>query len=129
MARIARAQGWIKGSEMKVHAQPVTLDELMAYVDGQLDAERRQQVEALIASDPLVAERVAAMRARATAALHAHYDPVLTEQIPLRLLASQRQTGSSLSRIASVAASVLIGLALRQCRYLAVPYPHTGHAG
>lgn len=96
---------------MKVHVQPITLDDLMAYVDGQLDAERRQQVEALIAPDPLVAERVAGMRAQRQA-LHAHYDPVLTEPIPLRLLASRRQTGSSLSRVASIAASVLIGLAL-----------------
>jgi len=96
---------------MKSHAQPVTLDELMAYADGQLDAERRQQVEALIASDPLVAERVAGMRAQRQA-LHAHYDPVLTEPIPLRLLASRRQTGAAWPRVASIAASVLIGLVL-----------------
>ena len=95
---------------MKAHAQPVTLDDLMAYVDGQLDAQRRQQVEVLIASDPLAAERVAGMRAQRQA-LHARYDPVLTEPIPVRLLA-RPQTGSAWTRGASIAASVLIGLAL-----------------
>lgn len=94
---------------MKAHAQPITLDDLMACVDGQLDAERRPQVEALIASDPLTAERVAGMRAQRQA-LRAHYDPVLTEPIPLRLLASRRRTDSSLTRVASIAAWVTIGL-------------------
>lgn len=94
---------------MKPHIQPVTLDDLMAYVDGQLDAQRCQQVEALIASDALVAERVAGMRAQRQA-LRAHYDPVLTEPIPMRLLASRRQTTSAPVRMASIAAALLIGL-------------------
>ncbi len=107
---------------MKAHVQPVTLDDLMAYVDGQLDAQRCPQVEALIASDPLVAERVAAMRAQRQA-LHAHYDPVLTEPIPVRLLA-RPQTGSAWTRGASIAASALIGLALGS----AGTWQYLGHA-
>ena len=94
---------------MKAHAQPITLDDLMAYVDGQLDAERRRQVEALIASDPLTAERIAGMRTQRQA-LRAHYDPVLSEPIPLRLLTVRRQTRSAWTQVASVAAWVAIGL-------------------
>ncbi|MHB1175000.1 MAG: anti-sigma factor family protein [Sulfuriferula sp.] len=96
---------------MKANIQPVTLDDLMAYVDGQLDAQRSKQVEALVASDPQAAERVTGMRAQRQA-LRAHYDPVLTEPIPLRLLASRRHPNASSSRLAGIAASVLIGLAL-----------------
>lgn len=96
---------------MKAHIQPVTLDDLMAYVDGQLDAQRSKQVEALVASDPQAAERVAEMRAQRQA-LRAHYDPVLTEPIPLRLLAPRRHPHASSSRLTGIAASVLIGLAL-----------------
>ncbi|MEO6147269.1 MAG: anti-sigma factor [Sulfuriferula sp.] len=96
---------------MKAHAQPVTLDDLMAYVDGQLDTQRCRQIEALVASDPQIAERVAEMRAQRQA-LRTHYDPVLNEPIPLRLLASHRYSNASSIKMASIAASVLIGLAL-----------------
>jgi hypothetical protein len=57
---------------------------LMAYVDGELDAPAREQVEIALAADPEAARRVAAQRAlRST--LRAAFDPVLDEPVPARL--------------------------------------------
>ena len=63
---------------------PVTEDELHAYVDGELPAERRSDVEAWLASHPEDAERVQSWRAMAEA-LHARYDQVVNEPVPQRL--------------------------------------------
>src|SRR5947209_6947356 len=52
---------------------PVTEDELHAYVDNELPAERRSDVEAWLASYPDDAARVQSWRAMAEA-LHARYD-------------------------------------------------------
>jgi anti-sigma factor RsiW len=63
---------------------PVTEDELHAYVDNELPAERRGDVEAWLAAHPEDAERVASWRAMADA-LHARYDAVANEPVPKRL--------------------------------------------
>ena len=63
---------------------PVTEDELHAYVDNELPAERRRDVEAWLAGHPDDAERVRAWRAMAEA-LHARYDSVADEAVPKRL--------------------------------------------
>src|SRR5258708_38654133 len=63
---------------------PVTEDELHAYVDNELPAERRGDVEAWLATHPDDAERVRSGRAMADA-LHARYDAVADEPIPRRL--------------------------------------------
>src|SRR5690349_3892875 len=63
---------------------PVTEDELHAYVDNELPAERRADVEAWLAAHPDDAERVQSWRAMA-ALLHARYDAVADEAIPQRL--------------------------------------------
>lgn len=63
---------------------PVTEDELHAYVDGELPAERRTDVEAWLASHPEDAERVLSWRAMAEM-LHARYDSVAQEPVPARL--------------------------------------------
>ncbi|MBN9004376.1 MAG: anti-sigma factor [Rhizobiales bacterium] len=63
---------------------PVTEDELHAYVDNELPAERRSDVEAWLATHPYDDERVQAWRAMADA-LHARYDRVADEAIPRRL--------------------------------------------
>jgi anti-sigma factor RsiW len=63
---------------------PVTEDELHAYVDNELPAERRGDVEAWLAGHPDDAERVQSWRAMAEA-LHARYDAVADEPIPKRL--------------------------------------------
>lgn len=63
---------------------PVTEDELHAYVDNELPAERRGDVEAWLAARPEDAARVQSWRAMAEM-LHARYDSVLDEPVPQRL--------------------------------------------
>ena len=63
---------------------PVTEDELHAYVDNELPAERRGDVEAWLATHPDDAERVQSWRAMAEA-LHARYDSIVDEAVPKRL--------------------------------------------
>jgi anti-sigma factor RsiW len=58
--------------------------QLHAYVDGQLDAAGRAEVEAHLATDPEAARRVADYR-RLTQALHGAFDPVLDAPVPGRL--------------------------------------------
>src|ERR1700726_3935896 len=63
---------------------PVTEDELHAYVDNELPAERRGDVDAWLAAHPDDAERVQSWRAMAES-LHARYDSVADEAVPKRL--------------------------------------------
>ena len=63
---------------------PVTEDELHAYVDNELPAERCGDVEAWLATHPDCAERVRAWREMAEA-LHARYDHIAYESVPKRL--------------------------------------------
>ena len=60
--------------------------DLMAYADGELGANDAARVEAAIAADPALAERLAAER-RLRAALRDHLDPVVREPIPDELTA------------------------------------------
>src|SRR5712672_2137379 len=62
----------------------ITEDELHAYVDNELPAERRSDVEAWLAAHPDDAERVQSWRAMAET-LHARYDAVADEPVPKRL--------------------------------------------
>jgi anti-sigma factor RsiW len=62
----------------------VTEDELHAYVDNELPAERRGDVEAWLTAHPEDAERVQSWRAMAEA-LHSRYDFVADEAVPKRL--------------------------------------------
>src|SRR3954470_19221417 len=63
---------------------PVTEDELHAYVDNELPAERRGDVEAWLALHPDDDARVQSWRTMAEA-LHARYDSVIDEAVPKRL--------------------------------------------
>jgi anti-sigma factor RsiW len=63
---------------------PVTEDELHAYVDNELPAERRSDVEAWLAAHPDDSARVQSWRTMAEA-LHARYDSVADEAVPKRL--------------------------------------------
>jgi anti-sigma factor RsiW len=63
---------------------PVTEDELHAYVDNELPAERRGDVEAWLATHSGDAERVQSWRSMAEM-LHARYDAVANEPVPKRL--------------------------------------------
>jgi anti-sigma factor RsiW len=62
---------------------PVTEDELHAYIDGEIPADRRQAVEAWLASHPDDAARVAAWRAQADA-IRTRYGAVAGEQVSPR---------------------------------------------
>ena len=63
---------------------PVTEDELHAYVDGEVSAERRAAIEAWLATHPEDAARVAQWRQQAEA-IRARYGVIATERIPARL--------------------------------------------
>jgi anti-sigma factor RsiW len=62
----------------------ITEDELHAYVDNELPAERRGDVETWLAAHPDDAARVRSWREMAEA-LHARYDSVADEAVPKRL--------------------------------------------
>lgn len=62
---------------------------LSAYVDGELDAATRAVLEAAMATEPQLAERIARQRALRERVREA-FAPVLTEPLPDRLLASVR---------------------------------------
>jgi anti-sigma factor RsiW len=63
---------------------PVTEDELHAYIDNELPAERRGDVEAWLSTRADDAERVQSWRAMAEM-LHARYDSIADEAVPKRL--------------------------------------------
>src|SRR5262245_40514552 len=63
---------------------PVTDDELHAYVDGELPAERRPTVEAWLAAHPDDAARVAAWQAQADL-IRSRYGVVVQQPVPQRL--------------------------------------------
>ena len=91
---------------------PITEDELHAYVDGELPAERRADVEAWLASHPEDAERVHSWR-RMAELLHERYDSVVNEPVPRRLeierLAQRPRRWFMGAAAASLAAFVLGG--------------------
>lgn len=66
--------------------QRVDESQLMAYVDGELDAAGVAEMERAIAADPALERRVQLLR-DTTAALHAAFNPTLNEPVPERLLA------------------------------------------
>jgi hypothetical protein len=91
---------------------------LMAYADGELDAETRRAVEAEMAADPQVAqevERHRAMRAEVSGA----FAGVLDERVPDRLLHAAKKSATNTGQPrrqwswpewTSIAASLLIGI-------------------
>lgn len=99
--------------------QPVTDADLHAYVDSQLPAERRADVEAWLAADAGLAMRMQAYQAQKQA-LREMFDPVLDEPVPERLTklaaAPARKTGPRASRFLSpwslqrIAASLMIAI-------------------
>ena len=67
-------------------ARPVTQEDLHAYLDDELDAERRGEVEARLREDAGAAALVRAF-AEQRDLLRAAFDPVAEEVVPPRLLA------------------------------------------
>src|SRR5215510_1784824 len=85
---------------------PVTPDELHAYVDGEIPADRRGAVEAWLANHPEDAARVAAWQAQAEA-VRARYGAVASEPVPARLNLDKLARGARPWRgIAAAAAGV-----------------------
>ena len=96
---------------------PVTEDELHAYVDNELPAERRGDVEAWLAAHPDDAERVQSWRAMAEA-LHARYDSVADEAVPKRL-EIERLVRQPRKWMYGAIAATLVGVRRRRRRRLA----------
>ena len=82
---------------------PVTEDELHAYVDGELPADRRGAVEAWLASHPEDAARVAAWRAQADA-IRARYSAVASEPVSARFDLDRLARGARSWRAVAAAA-------------------------
>ena len=85
---------------------PVTEDELHAFVDNELPAERRTDVEAWLAAHPEDAQRVQSWRTMAEA-LHARYDSVANEPVPKRLEIEQLERQPRRWIYGTIAASLL----------------------
>lgn len=96
---------------MTPNVPPIGEDDLLAFVDGRLDATRRATVEAYLAANPEVRERVEADR-RHNAALRAALDPVFDEPVPARLRISSIRAGraqrqAQFMRVAAAAVALL----------------------
>jgi anti-sigma factor RsiW len=96
---------------MKNDDLPVTEDELHAYVDGELPADRRAAVESWLAAHPDDASRVAAWRLQADS-IRARFANVATEPIPPKLRLERMSYASrawKLGAAAAVIAALFIG--------------------
>src|SRR5947209_3061470 len=89
---------------------PVTEDELHAYVDGELPADRRGAVEAWLASHPEDAARVAAWRVQAEA-IRARYGAVAAEPVSARFDLDRLARGTRSWRAVAAAAVLAAFLA------------------
>jgi anti-sigma factor RsiW len=86
-------------------------DELNAYVDGELPADRRGAVEAWLATHPDDAAKVAAWREQAEL-IRARYGAVANERPPQRLNVARltrRRYGAIAAAVAAVIAAFLVG--------------------
>jgi anti-sigma factor RsiW len=106
-----------EGEAMTEHDSPVTEDELHAYVDGELPADRSAAVASWLAAHPEQAATVAAWRAQADS-IRARYGAVAGEPVPARLTPDQimrqsrpRRSLAAFAAVAAVAAFVLGGAA------------------
>src|SRR5436305_13971032 len=85
---------------------PVTEEELHAYVDGELAADRRDAVEAWLASHPEDAARVAQWRAQADA-IRARFSMLASQPVPARLNLEKLVRGAPSWRALPAAALVV----------------------
>ena len=95
---------------------PFSDEDLQAYADGQLVAERRDAVEQALARDPAAAARVLAIREQNAELRHA-FDPWLAERVPPRLVAAAEGPGHRgwLARgwpALAAAATLVVGVAI-----------------
>lgn len=92
---------------------PVTEDELHAYVDGELPADRREAVANWLAAHPGEAATVAAWLAQAEA-IRARYGSAADEPVPARLKLDQvmRRGGGRARAFAAAAAAAVFAFAI-----------------
>ncbi len=95
---------------MTTRDSPVTEEELHAYVDGELPADRKEAVAAWLAAHPEQAATVAAWQAQAES-IRARYGAVANEPVPERLKLDQvirrdRASGRSWAALAAAAATI-----------------------
>ncbi len=102
---------------MTTQDSPVTEDELHAYVDGELPADRVEAVSSWLSAHPGEAATVAAWRAQAEA-IRARYGAVAGEPVPERLKLGQimrlgrpSRSLAALAAVAAIAAFVVGGAA------------------
>lgn len=76
--------------------EPIQIEHIQAYVDGQLDAAQSAQVEAAIAADPALAALCDRER-RLRTQLREAFDPILQEPLPARFEALLRGAPSTAS--------------------------------
>jgi len=93
-------------------APPPTEEELHAWVDGQLAADRHDAVEAAIARDPALAAKVAAWHSQRDALRRLHGE-LLDAPVPAPLMGALGRTrqGSSWTRWGGLAAGLLVAFA------------------
>lgn len=86
---------------------PITEADLHAYVDGQLPAERRREIEAYLAQRPDEAQRLDSYLAHKRE-LRALFDPVLDEALPPRLARAARRPSWRAWPLRQLAAAVVL---------------------
>lgn len=95
----------------------ISRDSVMAYLDGQLDAPMRAEVEAYLAANPEAAAEAAALRRQADA-IRTLYAPAGAEPVPARLdphrlaATQKRQFGRNLARAAMIVGVLGLGIAI-----------------
>lgn len=96
---------------MSKQADKLPEDDLHAYVDNRLDAIRRAEVDAWLASNPADAARVASYRQQ-NDMMQALFNPVLNEPIPMQMYpqARRRNWAQPLRYAAMVSAMVISGV-------------------
>jgi len=85
----------------------VSDSELNALVDDELDPARQAEVEAWLAENPEAAQRVARYRAQ-NAGLHALYDDILNEELPVRTAALLDVRRAGVPAWAAMAAAIAL---------------------
>ena len=99
---------------MNGKSNPVTEDELHAYVDGQLVLPRHEAVKSLLARNAEVAARVDHDR-WLNKMLRERYAPVLREPVPSRLHPALKRrwfVTANMSRFAGMAAALVLGVGI-----------------
>jgi anti-sigma factor RsiW len=116
---------------MTTRDSPVTEDELHAYVDGELPADRREAVASWLAEHPSEAATVAAWRAQAEA-IRARYGGVAEAPVPERLKLEQVLRGDRsrswrmIAAAATLVAFIVGGTAGWIARDATYVHGHTG---